>query len=123
MTFKKLKSSSKVKEVIKNIIQMKKLNLVSFVLFISIGSTKVYAQMDNLSNMSAEWMRSGARNAAADATDIVVYNPAAITTMTDGVHINLSNQSLFRRPNHSYDLGMGMGIQKSEQGSADPFLP
>jgi len=73
--------------------------------------------------MSAEWMRMGARNAATDAADIVVYNPAGLTKMDDGFHINLSNQSLFRHPSHSYDLGMGEGVKTFEQTGSDPFLP
>jgi long-chain fatty acid transport protein len=96
---------------------------VLFVLFTLLSTTNIFAQMDNLSNMSAEWMRSGARNAATDAADIVVYNPAGITQLHDGFHINLSNQSLFRHPSHSYDLGMGEGVKTYEQGSSDPFLP
>lgn len=102
---------------------MKKLNLISIVLFISIGNANVHAQMDNLSNMSAEWMRTGARNAATEATDIVVYNPAAITGLSNGFHINFSNQSLFRNPGHRYDLGIGQGVQEFKQESSDPFLP
>lgn len=102
---------------------MKKQNILTIVLFMTMCSTNLFAQMDNLSNMSAEWIRSGARNAATDAADAVVYNPAGITKMTDGFHINFSNQSLFRHPSHSYDLGLGQGVQKFEQGSADMFLP
>ena len=93
------------------------------VLFISVYSTNLFAQMDNLGNMSAEWIRVGARNAAHDATDAVVYNPAGITKMSDGWHMNFSNQSLWRHPSHSYDMGMGAGVQTWEQGSADMFLP
>lgn len=103
--------------------QMKNIKLIAMALFMTISHTNLLAQMDNLSNMSAEWMRTGARNAANDAADIVVYNPAAITKLSNGVHINFSNQSLFRHPSHSYDLGMGQGVQKFEQGSSDPFLP
>ena len=73
---------------------MKKLIFISL-LFISVQS---HAQIDNLSNLSAEWMRTGARNAATNGTDIAVYNPAGLTNMEAGLHINLSNQSLFRNP-------------------------
>jgi long-chain fatty acid transport protein len=96
---------------------------ILFVLFIVLSSTNLFAQMDNLSNMSAEWMRTGARNAATDAADIVVYNPAGLTKMDNGFHINLSNQSLFRHPSHSYDMGMGEGVKTFEQTGSDPFLP
>lgn len=91
--------------------------------FIAALAMNASAQMDNLSNLSAEWLRSPARNAATDAADIVVYNPAGLTELKDGWHINFSNQSLFRHPSHSYDLGMGEGTKTYTQGTADPFLP
>jgi len=81
------------------------------------------AQIDNLTNMSAEWMRTSNRNAATDATDIVVYNPAATVLLSEGFHLNISNQSLFRKPQHTFDLGFGKGKQTFEQDKADPFLP
>lgn len=81
------------------------------------------AQLDNLSNMSAEWIRSSARNAATDAADIVVYNPAGLTSLQNGFHINVSNQFVNRKPNHQYDIGLGEGIRNYEQQSSDPFLP
>lgn len=102
---------------------MKKLNSILIVLFMTMCSTGLFAQMDNLSNMSAEWMRSAARNAACDAADVVVYNPAGITKLNDGFHVNLSNQSLWRSPSHSYNMGLGDGVKTWEQGTADPFLP
>ena len=81
------------------------------------------AQIDNLTNMSTEWMRTSNRNAATDATDIVVYNPAATVLLPEGFHINIGNQSLFRKPQHTFDLGFGKGKQTFEQDKADPFLP
>ncbi len=81
------------------------------------------AQMDNLANMSAEWIRTGARNAATDATDAVVYNPAGITKLSNGFHVNFSNQSLFRKPTHTYDMGIGQGTKTYSQDGADPFIP
>ena len=100
---------------------MKKINLLLIVLVALLNSAS--AQIDNLSNMSAEWMRSGVRNAAIDAADMVVYNPAGITSLNDGLHINFSNQSLFRKPSHSYDLGLGGGQKTYSQKSPDLFLP
>ena len=98
---------------------MKKLIYISL-LFISVHS---HAQIDNLSNLSAEWMRTGARNAATNGTDIAVYNPAGLTKMEAGLHINFSNQSLFRKPSHSYDMGLGEGEKTFSQNGSDPFLP
>jgi len=88
-----------------------------------ICSFNAVAQIDNLANMSSEWIRSSARNAATDAADIVVYNPAGLTYLEDGLHINFGNQFLFRKPVHKYDVGMGEGVRKFEQQSADLFLP
>jgi long-subunit fatty acid transport protein len=97
---------------------MKKAYLILGSLLISIGS---FAQMDNLVNVSANWIASPARNAAANATDIVVYNPAATASLEEGIHINVGNQSLFRAPSHTYDLGMG-ATTRTQDGS-DPVLP
>lgn len=101
---------------------MKKIYLALFV-SILFSAQNTYAQMDNLTNMSAEWMRTSNRNAALDATDIVVYNPAGLVKMSDGLHINLSNQTLIRQPQHTFDLGFGKGEQTFKQDKIDPVLP
>jgi long-chain fatty acid transport protein len=80
-----------------------------------------FAQVDNLSNLSPEWIRSAVRNASTDATDAVVYNPAGAVMLSEGFHIAAGNQSLFRKPSHEYDLGFGP--QKFSQDGADAFLP
>ncbi|MCP4221239.1 MAG: hypothetical protein GY765_41820, partial [bacterium] len=79
------------------------------------------AQVDNLSNMSPDWVRLANRNAATDAVDIVVYNPAGLTKLADGFHINIGNQSLIRKPEHSFDLGMG-SMTYSQDG-IDAIIP
>lgn len=83
------------------------------------------ANVDQLSNMSAEWIRTGNRNAATDSTDIVVYNPAGLTRMSEGFHLNIGNQSLLRSPEHSFDLGLpsSSGRKKCEQDGYDYFVP
>jgi long-chain fatty acid transport protein len=84
---------------------------------------EVFAQHDNLINSSAEWVRTPARNAATDAGDIVIYNPAGTVKLSGGFHINIGNQSLFRKPTHSWDLGMGEGEKTATQSGNDAFLP
>ncbi len=79
--------------------------------------------MDNLTNLSVEWMRMPARNAASDSTDIVVYNPAALVRLGEGFHFNLGNQSLLRKPSHTYDFGLGAGERTFSQDGIDAFLP
>ena len=65
----------------------------------------------------------GARNAATNGTDIVAYNPAGLTHLDAGFHVNFSNQSLFRKPSHSYDMGLGEGMKSFTQDGSDPFIP
>ncbi len=98
---------------------MKKLILICLVCFTSLSQ----AQIDNLSNMSADWLRTGARNAATNGTDIAVYNPAGLTHLEGGLHASFSNQTLFRNPSHSYDFGFGDGVKTFSQSGSDPFLP
>jgi long-chain fatty acid transport protein len=101
---------------------MKKLVLLTAT-FVCSSLLTANAQIDNLTNMSTEWIRTSARNAATDAADIVVYNPAGLTQLENGLHINVSNQFLSRKPSHQYDIGLGEGVRKFEQASSDPFLP
>jgi long-chain fatty acid transport protein len=86
-------------------------------------SAPLPAQMDNLTNLSVEWMRMPARNAASDSADIVVYNPAALVRLSEGFHFNLGNQSLLRKPRHTYNLQLGGGERSFTQDGIDPFLP
>jgi len=86
-------------------------------------SATLPAQMDNLTNLSVEWMRMPARNAASDSADIVVYNPAALVRLGEGFHFNLGNQSLLRKPSHTYDFGLGAGPRTFSQDGIDPLLP
>ncbi len=103
---------------------MKKILFYAFILFSLTGIGELYANIDNLSNMSAEWIRTGNRNAATDAADIVVYNPAGITALGDGIHVNVGNQTLMRKPEHSYDLtALGGSKESHKQDGIDWFLP
>ncbi|REJ80832.1 MAG: hypothetical protein DWQ44_04820 [Bacteroidetes bacterium] len=103
---------------------MKK-QIISGILFLAFCSTSLIAnaQMDNLANLSPEWIRSGARNSATDASDAVVYNPAGLHKLGNGVHLNIGNQSLFRKPTHTYDFGLGHGEKSYAQDGADLLLP
>lgn len=98
-------------------------NLFSLCVIALLQWTFAQAQVDNLSNLSPEWIRSAARNAATDGTDAVVYNPAGVANLSEGFHFSAGNQFLFRKPNHEYDLGMGMSKQSFSQDGSDAFLP
>jgi long-chain fatty acid transport protein len=95
--------------------------LIAAVTVFLIGIGNLYANIDNLSNMSAEWIRTGNRNAATDAADIVVYNPGGVTELPDGFQVNVGNQTMIRKPTHSYDLGMGQ--ESHTQDGIDWLLP
>lgn len=94
-------------------------------LFLLCGASSALAQIDQLSNISPEWIRTGNRNAATDSTDIVLYNPAGLTEMSEGAHLNFGNQTLFRDPEHRYNLGLpaANGNHCDTQDGADWFVP
>lgn len=96
---------------------LKKSLLLLFVLI----AIQTNAQIDNLSNLSPEWIKTAGRNAAFDGTDGVAYNPAGLTKLKEGFHLSIGNQSLMRKPSHEYDLGFGS--QKFEQDGNDLFVP
>jgi len=73
------------------------------VTMISMNSGAVFAgNINNLSNQSADALRSFSRNAATDAADAVTFNPAGCAKMDDGLYINFSNQFLIK--NYSMDV-------------------
>lgn len=71
---------------------MKKLLAVmcvtSLIMFLS--SPLMAGGIDNRTNWSAEYVRTFNRNAATDAADIALYNPAGTAEMDDGFYVNLS---------------------------------
>ncbi|UCF55710.1 MAG: long-chain fatty acid transport protein, partial [Deltaproteobacteria bacterium] len=66
---------------------MKKLVTFLFVVgFIFSASSSLFAGgIDTKSNLSAEYIRTLNRNAATDSADAVVYNPAGVMKMEDGL--------------------------------------
>lgn len=99
---------------------MKK-NLV-LLLALMVTTIVASAQMDNLSNLSAKWIRTNVRNASLDGGgDMVNFNPAGLAMLDDGIYVSLSNQTLFRSPEHTYNFGTGSITSK--QDGIDPFLP
>ncbi|MBU0462699.1 MAG: outer membrane protein transport protein [Proteobacteria bacterium] len=71
---------------------MKKLSMVLFVLvFFLTGSSLLWAGgAENKTNWSAEYVGILNRNAATDAADIVMYNPAGVMKMENGFYANAS---------------------------------
>lgn len=82
----------------------------------SLGVLNAWSQIDNRINLSPEWIRSGVRNASADAADVVVFNPAGAAKLPDGFHLGLGNQMLFRKPSHEYSLG-DVAVTRDQDGN------
>jgi long-chain fatty acid transport protein len=72
--------------------------------------------VDNKTNNSAEYARTGARNAATDYADAAIYNPAGTTLLKDGFYINGSIQYLDK----SYTNTIGGTDYESDTPSVIP---
>ncbi len=112
-------SPERIRNRIKQIIQIMRKHLLF--LFAVLFAFPAVAQIDNLANLSPEWSRLGSRNAATDAPDIMMYNPAGMAFTEPGLKIGIGNQSYFRKPSHEYDLGLG--AMRYEQDGNDLFVP
>lgn len=80
---------------------MKKLVALLFVLGIifSAISTSFAGSIDNKTNYSAEYLRTLNRNATTDSADAVVYNPAGVMKIEDGLYLKLDVQyTLIKEP-------------------------
>jgi long-chain fatty acid transport protein len=58
---------------------------------------------DNKTNWSAEYIRTLNRNAATDSADIVMYNPAGVMKMENGIYGNLSAHYIAKDYNNQID--------------------
>ncbi len=52
--------------------------------------------VDYRSNQSAEYIRTGNRNATTDGADAVIYNPAGVVKREDGMYVNVGNQYIMK---------------------------
>jgi len=68
------------------------------------GASPLFAGgADNKTNWSAEYIRTLNRNAATDSADIVMYNPAGVMKMEDGVYGNVSAHYIAKDYNNRID--------------------
>jgi long-chain fatty acid transport protein len=58
--------------------------------------------IENKHNWSAEYIRTLNRNAATDSADAVVYNPAGVIKMEDGLYLGLSGQYALKDYSNKY---------------------
>jgi long-chain fatty acid transport protein len=78
----------------------KKLIAIAAALLLSTG-TLFAGNLDYLGNQSAIYLQTLNRNAATDGADIINYNPAGTAFLPDGLHLDLSNQFLFKLYEHT----------------------
>jgi len=75
-------------------ILMKKLNLL--ILAVLVSSPVLFAGgLKTNTNQSAAWVRTMSRNATL-GIDAVYFNPAGLSQLNNGLHLSLSNQSIFQ---------------------------
>ncbi len=65
-------------------------------LVFTLASPVMAGGIDNKHNFSAEYIRTLNRNATTDSADGVVYNPAGMVKMEDGLYVSLSGQYAFK---------------------------
>ena len=73
---------------------MKRLNLVALSLLIGASSVFAGGLVTN-SNQSAAWARTLTREASL-GVDAVYFNPAGLAQLKNGLHLSISNQSIFQ---------------------------
>ncbi|MDR1863080.1 MAG: hypothetical protein LBQ67_04070 [Treponema sp.] len=73
--------------------------LAAAVLLLSAGALSA-GNLDYLGNQSAVYLQTLNRNAATDGADIINYNPAGTAFLPEGLHLDVSNQFLFKLYEH-----------------------
>jgi len=94
---------------------VKRTNLLAVLIIVAITvccASVVWAGgADNKTNWSAEYIRTLNRNAATDAADIVMYNPAGVMMMEDGLYGNISAHYIAKDYNNKIT---GLGYDKED---------
>jgi long-chain fatty acid transport protein len=92
------------------------------VLLMSAG-TLFAGNLDYLSNQSALYVQTLNRNAATDSADIINFNPAGTAFLPQGLHLDLSNQTLFKFYRHDVEGGLSGPGSTFRPELATLFLP
>jgi long-chain fatty acid transport protein len=103
------------------ILKEKSVVVLAAVLLLSTG-TLFAGNLDYLGNQSAVYLQTLNRNAATDGADIINYNPAGTAFLPEGLHLDLSNQFLFKLYEHSMESKFS-GALSSFPGAKDDFSP
>jgi long-chain fatty acid transport protein len=79
----------------------KKFTSILAAVFLLSTGTLFAGNLDYLGNQSAIYLQTLNRNAATDGADIINYNPAGTAFLSEGLHLDLSNQFLFKMYEHT----------------------
>jgi long-subunit fatty acid transport protein len=101
---------------------MKRLNLIALSLMVTATSALAGGLVTN-TNQSAAWARSLTRDASL-GVDAVYYNPAGLAQLDNGLHLSLSNQSIFQTRTITSDYPFLSPSPKSYQAELTaPIFP
>jgi long-chain fatty acid transport protein len=106
----------------RKIILMKRTHLLLIGMLVSSQILMAGGLVTNI-NQSAAWVRTLSRNATLDV-DAVYFNPAGLAQLSNGLHLSISNQSIFQTRTITSDypyLAAGSGTYEAELTA--PFFP
>jgi long-chain fatty acid transport protein len=103
---------------------MKKILVVLCVagFIVSLASPLMAGGIINKQNLSSEYLRTFSRNAATDAADVTVYNPAGVMKMENGCYGNLGLFYAQKKYNDKIASGLDPGDYDSDEPSIVPGL-
>jgi long-chain fatty acid transport protein len=96
--------------------------VLAAVLLLSTG-TLFAGNLDYLGNQSAVYLQTLNRNAATDGADIINYNPAGTAFLPEGLHLDVSNQFLFKLYEHTAKVTMGPSTLLDDTLKPEMFTP
>ncbi|MCP4135584.1 MAG: hypothetical protein GY754_31740 [bacterium] len=73
---------------------------------------------ENFNRLSAEYMRSLNRCAATGSTDTAIYNPAAVTTLKEGLYVNINGSLISKKYRHIVQQS-GHDVEDATLGADD----
>ena len=97
---------------------MKKTGVIGFIILFWVSTALAGGIVTN-TNQSAQYIRTLNRNAST-CIDAVYFNPAGLTMLGDGIHVYLSNQSIFQTKEIT---NSALGDKKFEGAVSAPLFP
>ncbi len=87
------------------------------------ASSAFASYIDQLTDLSAEWVGNPTRTAATDSVDGVMYNPAGLSTVADGLYVHFSNQSIDNNNTTEVEDASYPGEKRYDTHKPSKFVP